>query len=79
VRARRCSQGSAPSSLINGGWPRSQMALVPEQISDSAPVKCRSAGSQMPSELVGVARFEPAASSSRTSGAAGRLVVFPAS
>ena len=42
------------------------MTLTPDQPSDSAPVKRPSAGSHMPSELVGVAGFESAASSSRS-------------
>ena len=48
-------------------------------LSYSAPVKDRSGGGNVSVELVGVAGFEPAASSSRTSGAVGRLVVVPAS
>ena len=43
----------------------------------SPSARSRSRKNYTPSELVGVAGFEPAASSSRTSGTAGRLAVVP--
>jgi hypothetical protein len=48
-------------------------------LSYSAPVASRSAVGCKPGDLVGVAGFEPAASSSRTSGASGRLSVIAGS
>jgi hypothetical protein len=47
-------------------------------LSYSVTIKGRLQSSQVASDLVGVAGFEPAASSSRTTGAPGRLAVVPA-
>jgi hypothetical protein len=60
-------------------WTRPPTNLRARPLSYSAPASSEFGLSHISSELVGVAGFEPAASSSRTSGTAGRLAVVPAS
>jgi hypothetical protein len=60
-------------------WTRPPTNLRARPLSYSAPASSEFGLRHISSELVGVAGFEPAASSSRTSGTAGRLAVVPAS
>src|SRR6516162_9338256 len=53
-----------------GSSPARRITVLSYSFSYSPPAESRSGGDQMPSELVGVAGFEPAASSSRTKRAA---------
>src|SRR5262249_53768159 len=72
------SRSGRPSCTVLDVMDRIFPSGLTRMLSYSIPAAGRSAVGCKPCDLVGVAGFEPAASSSRTSGAAGRLSVVPA-